>query len=404
MRKMNKELKKLFLVLGLYSLADGIFYMFQELWMAENNLSVGTISIVFSLCSVLSVSVIFLSSNLITKDKLKKFSCFLFLGKGITMLLLFLLHGTGYNIPIKFLIMLDYCIDVELWISLYPLITIIKKDDKVYAIKDILYDACYYIGVFLTGILLGKSIGKLEINYNFYIFIACILTFIPFFILRNTNLEKYTKKEEQPKYTNQLKEIIKKIKTDKISKIYLLFVIFGEISYSCLTEMQVLLLANYFHFEEATIANINIILGMASVIVGSVVIAKLTCKNNYVNLFLKFGIRFILYMIAFLLNSKIMMLISLVFIELSSDAFLDITHAPYINRFDSEDQLSFNNLKEMIEYLGTAIGVFLCGITLNLGLRYIFLVSSLFIVFQIAFAFYALYLRNKEIDKENKLS
>jgi len=58
----------------------------------------------------------------------------------------------------------------------------------------------------------------------------------------------------------------------------------------------------------------------------------------------------------------------------------------------------------MIEYLGTAIGVFLCGITLNLGLRYIFLISSLFIVFQIAFAFYALYLRNKEIDKENKLS
>lgn len=400
MKKGNKELKRLFIILGLYSLADGIFYMFQELWMAENNLSVGTISIIFSLCSILSVSVIFLSSNLITKDKLKKFSCSLFCGKGITLLLLFLLNGTGYNIPIKFLIMLDYVIDVELWISLYPLITLIKKDDKIYAMKDIVYDACYYIGVFLTGILLGKTIGIFKINYNFYILIACILTFIPLFILRKTDLEKYSKKEEKTKYTNQLKALIKNIKTDKISKMYLLFVIFGEISYSCLTEMQVLLLADYFHFEASAISSFNIILGIASVIVGSLVISKLTFKNNYVNLFIKFGLRFILYLIAFLFDSKIVMLLSFLYIKLSTDAYLDITHAPYINRYDNESQLAFNNLKEMIEYLGTSIGVFLCGITLVYGLRYIFLVSSLFIALQLTFAFYALYLRNKEIDKK----
>lgn len=399
MKKINKELKKLFIILGLYSLADGIFYIFQELWMAENNLSVGTISIVFSLCSILSVSVIFLSSNIITQDKLKKFSCSLFCGKGITMLLLFLLNGTGYNVPIKFLIMLDYVIDVELWISLYPLITLIKKDDKIYAMKDIVYDACYYIGVFLTGLLLGKTIGIFKINYNFYILIACILTFIPLFILRKTNLEKYSKKEEKTKYTNQLKAIIKNIKTDKISKMYLLFVIFGEISYSCLTEMQVLLLADYFHFEASAISNYNIILGIASVIVGSIVISKLTFKNNYINIFIKYGFRFILYLIAFLFDSKIIMLLSFLYIKLSTDAYLDITHAPYINRYDNESQLAFNNLKEMIEYLGTSIGVFLCGITLVYGLRYIFLVSSLFIALQLIFAFYALYLRNKEIDK-----
>lgn len=62
MKNLNKELKKLLIVLGLYSLADGIFYIFQELWMIENHLSISTISTVFSLCSILSVSVIFLSS------------------------------------------------------------------------------------------------------------------------------------------------------------------------------------------------------------------------------------------------------------------------------------------------------------------------------------------------------
>lgn len=400
MKIMNKELKRLLIVLGLYSLADGIFYVFQELWMTENNLSVNTISIVFSLCSILSVSVIFLSSNLITKEKLKKFSCSLFLAKGITMLLLFFLNGTGYNIPIKFLIMLDYVIDVELWITLYPLITLIKKDDKIYAIKDIIYDACYYIGVFLTGILFGKSIGKFQIHYNFYILIACVLTFITFIILYKTDLEKYTKKEKNPSGSNQLKSMIRRIKTDKISIFYLLFVFFGEISYSCITELQVLILADYLHFSTSTISNFNIILGIGGVIVGSLVISKLTLKNNYINIFLKFGIRCILYLIAFISNQTFFILIAFVFIKLSTDAYLDITHAPYVNRYSNEEQLGFNNLKEMVEYIGTGIGIFLCGIALSYGVRYIFLVGSLFIMAQLGFAFYALYLRNKEIDKK----
>ena len=239
MKKMNKELKKLLIILGLYSLADGIFYIFQELWMAENNLSVGTISTVFSLCSLLSVSVIFLCSNLIPKEKLKKFSCYLFLIKTFVMFLLFILNGTGFNIPIKFLIMVDYVIDVELWISLYPLITIIKKDDKIYAIRDIIYDACYFIGVFLTGILLGKGIGFLKINYNFYILIACIITFIAFIILYKTDIDKYQKKEIKEKVSIGLKAITQKIKKDKVSNFYLLYVSFGSISYSCITDLQI---------------------------------------------------------------------------------------------------------------------------------------------------------------------
>lgn len=403
MKNMNKELKRLLIVLGLYSLAGGTFYIFQELWMAENNLSVGTISTVFSLCSLLSVSVIFLCSNLIPKEKLKQFSCGLFLLKTLVMFLLFVLNGTGLNILIKFLIMLDYVIDVELWISLYPLITLIKKDDKIYAIKDLIYDACYYIGVFLAGILLGKGIGLFHINYNFYILIACIITFLAFYILHKTNLKPYMKAEKKQDVTNQLKNIVLKIKKDKISVFYLLYVLFGEISYSCITELQVLILADYFYFSATAISNYSIILGIGAVLVGTLVIAKLTFKNNYVNLLLKYGIRLFLYLVALIFDHKLFILLAFIFIKLSSDAYLDITDAPYVNRFLNEEQLAFNNLKEMIEYIGTGIGIFLCGVALEYGVRFIFLVGSLFIAFQIGFAFYALYLRNKEVDSERKI-
>lgn len=395
--KMKKELKRLLIVLGLYSLSSGIFYIFQELWMEENHLSVQTISTVFSLCSILSVSVIFLSSNLIPKEKLKKFSCSLFLIKSVVMFILFLLNQTGFNILIKFLIMVDYVIDVELWITLYPLIALVKKSDKLYALRDLIYDACYYIGVFLTGLLLGKSIGILEINYNFYILIACIITFSTFLILYKTDLEKYFKKEENKlNTTNMLKSIINKLKIDKVSRVYLLYAFFGEISYSCITELQVLILADYLHFSALAISNYSIILGIGSVLIGFIILSKFTFKNNYVNLLLKYGIRLCLYFLAFLFNNKLLFLVAFVFIKLSSDAYLDITDAPYINRYNNEEQLAFNNLKEMVEYVATSIGIFLCGIALLFGVRFIFLVGSLFIMAQIGFAFWALNLRNKE--------
>ncbi len=149
---------------------------------------------------------------------------------------------------------------------------------------------------------------------------------------------------------------------------------------------------DYFEFSVSTISNYSILLGIGSVIVGSLVIAKFTLKNNYINLSLKFGIRLFLYLLAFIFNQKILILLAFIFVELSSDAYIDITDAPYVNRYNDEDQLAFNNLKEMIEYVATSIGVFLCGWALLYGIRYIFL----FILFQILLAFYALYLRKQE--------
>lgn len=392
---MNKELKRLLIVLGLYSLSGGIFYIFQELWMTENNLSIQTVSTVFSLCSILSISVIFLSSNLITKEKLKKFSCILFLLKTLVMICLFILNQTGLNILIKFLIMVDYVIDVELWISLYPLITLIKKSDKIYAIKDLIYDACYYTGVFLAGLLLGKSIGIFKINYNFYILIACLITFIAFTFLSKTNLDKYQKKEKDVD-NNMLKLVMDKVKKDKVSINYLIYAFLGEASYNSIMGLMVLVLVDYLNFSAFAVSNYSIILGLGAALVGTIVIAKFTFKNNYINISLKYGIRLLLYILAFISNNKILILITFIFVELSSDSYIDVTDAPYINRYNSDLQLSFNNLKEMIEYLGEGIGLFLGGIALSIGLRYIFLVGIIFIALQILFAFKALKYRNEE--------
>ena len=50
----------------------------------------------------------------------------------------------------------------------------------------------------------------------------------------------------------------------------------------------------------------------------------------------------------------------------------------------------------IIRFLGESIGVFLCGTMYEIGLKYMFGLSALFMVFQISIAYYLIVLRKKE--------
>jgi len=393
---MNKEVKRILIVLGLYALSGGLFYNFQELWLASNNLSTKTIGTVYSLCALLSVSTIFLCSNLIKQDKLKKFTCSLLLLKSIIIFSLFLLNNSGLNILIKFLIMMDYVADVEIYACIYPMITLITKNDKIYASRGIIYEISYYVAILLTGFLLGKTILLVNINYNFYLLLGAAAIFISFLVLKNTNLEQYYKKVKQNKDNTILKKLINKIKNDKISKNYLLFVFMGEISYYSISSLLITLLTNYLSFTPSSASIIILVLGILSTIVGTLILTKLTAKNDYINISIKYLGRFLTYLLAALTGSKIMILLAIIYMVLTSISYSHVTDAPYINRFDGEYQLSFCNLTEMIGYFSRSIGTFLCGYAIVINVRYIFVIALIFVALQLYFGYKALYLRNKE--------
>jgi len=400
---MNKEVKKIFLVLAFYALSGGIFYNFQELWMADNNLSTQTIGIVYSLCALLSVSTIFLCSNLITKDKLKKFALVLILLKFIILLALFFLNSTGLNIIIKFLIMVDYVIDVEIWASIYPMISLITKNDKVYALKDLIYSYAYYGGIVLTSIFLGKTIMSLNINFNTYCLIGSILMLFAFIILYSTDLNKYSKNniKEENITGNSLKKVINIIKNDDITQNYLVYHLTGSISYACLNGMLITLLTLNMGFSASSASNFKMILGIIAVFVATLILEKLTLKNDYINFSIKFIGRLVLYLLAFILNNKIIFLVAIIFMRLLAESYSHISEAPYVNRFSSDNQLAFCNLREMIGYFSKAIGNLLCGIAIAMGTRYNFLFALVFIIFQVIFGFNALRLRKKENEVVN---
>ena len=201
----------------------GIFYNFQELWMAENNLSLRTISIVFSICALLTVSIIFLCSNLIRKEKLKKFTTILLVLKTIILFSFFILNSSGLNILIKFLVMLDYVIDVEIFACIYPMITMIEKNDKLYAKRSLIYSFFYYFGALIAGILLGKTIFNLYFNYNFYALIAAIFSLISTIFLISVKVPEIKSNTKEVDY-DAFYRVIDQLKQDKPSFYFLLFI------------------------------------------------------------------------------------------------------------------------------------------------------------------------------------
>lgn len=392
---MNKEILKIFIVLGLFSLSGGIYYNFQELWMNENGLSITTISIVYSLGALLTVSTIFLCSNLIKQRKIKTFALGLLLLKGVSILSLYFLNGSSLNILIKFLIMFDYVIDVEIFATIYPMITLVAKSDKIYAARGLIYALLYYLGVIFATFSIGKNAGFVSIDYNLHVLIGSVLIFLALIVLATTNLEKYYPKKDSDE-TGLLFKLFAIVKKDKISLTYFAYTASGAVSYYCLLGLTVLLLTNFFDFSPVASSSINMALGIGSALLGIFILACLNFKNRKISLAIKYVIRVILYLIAFIFNIKILYLIALFYPKVISESYTQVTDAPYINRFEGKYQLAFCNLKEMVSYFGRSIGTLLSGIAMGWGLRYIFMIAFIFSLIQCVISYITLNLYEKE--------
>ena len=393
---MNKDVKKILIMLVFYSLSAGMLYNFQELWMTTNNLTVKTISIVYSLCALLTVSTIFICSNLLKQNKLKNFISILIYLKVLIILALSILNSSGLNVLIKLLIMIDYIMDVEILISIYPLISIITKDDKVFAKRGIIYTLFYYTGAIITAVLLGKFIAGIEITYNFYLLLSAISLLISFIILRSININQYLVNKEKDLDVDIMNKLVSKLKKDKISLNYLLYVFNGNVSFYAINSLVLTLLINNLSITPSNASFLLLGLGICAAFIALLILSKLTLKNNYINIGIKFIGRLLTYLLVILFNSKITILVSIIYTRILSESYSHITDAPYVNRFDSDLQLTFCNLKEMVGYLSRGIGTFICGIAITVNVKFAYLIAIIFVIIQVYFAYRALYLKNKE--------
>lgn len=384
-----KEENKILIMLAFFSISAGLWGNFRQLWLQDNNYMVTDISNIISIGTFISVIIIALIGKYVKLDKLKNMLVIVLITKFINMIWLYLLNQTISTELIKLLIIIDIVTEYIIITSIYPLITTIVKTWTIYSKRRLTEYLFRDIGILFGGLFIGKSIAGLLINYNICLLIANAFLALALIVLLNikVNNSKNEKHEEL-----SAKDIFK----DKILILYSIYTLIGTIAMSTALGLKMITLTNYFKFSDSVATNYLLIVGLLADIFGIIALKYLTPKNDYITVTIKFGIRFLAYAIAFISNNMMITLIAITWSIFISTSYENICDAVYINRLYNKYQLNFSNICHIIRFLGEAIGVFLCGLMYEKGLRYMFGLSAVFIIFQLILGYYMIHLRRKE--------
>lgn len=386
----NKNENKILLMLAFFSISIGLWNNFRQLWLQDNLFSVSNISNIISLGTLISVIAISLIGKYVKLDKLKKILSIVLILKFINMMFLYFFNNSNYSLLINIFIIIDIVTEYITITSIYPLITTITKNGTIYSKRRLTEYLFRDIGILFGGIFIGKIIFGILIDYNVCLIISNIFLLISIFIIITMKLDTNT--ENTKDKSSCLKEVLK----SKIMILYLIYTLIGTVAMSTALGLKMLTLTNYFKFSDNVATVYLLVVGLLADVFGIIALRYLTPKNDYVTVTLKFGIRFLGYILAFVSNNLFITIMAISWSIFISTAYENICEAVYINRLENRYQLSFSNMCHITRFLGESIGVFLCGMMYEIGLKYIFGLSALFMVFQISIAYYLISLRKKE--------
>ena len=387
---LNKNENKILLMLAFFSISIGLWNNFRQLWLEDNSFSVSNISNIISLGTLISVIAIAFIGKYVKLNKLKNTLVVVLILKFINMLFLYIFNKSNLLSVINILIIIDIATEYITITSVYPLITILNKSGTLYSKRRLTEYLFRDIGILFGGVFIGKTISGILIDYNVCLIISNIFLLISIFVITTIKLDTRDEKKENK---NSCFKIILK---SKIIYLYLIYVLIGTIAMSTALGLKMLVLTNYFGYSDNVATNYLLIIGLLADIFGIVALKYLTPKNDYLTITIKFGIRFIGYILAFISNNLIITIIAISWSIFISTSYENICDGVYINRLDNKYQLSFSNICHIVRFLGESIGVFLCGMMYEIGLRYMFGLSAIFMIFQLGIAYYLINLRKKE--------
>lgn len=395
-----KDETKILIMLAFFSISMGLWNNFRQLWLQSNNMNVAQISSLLSMGTFISAILIFISAKTLKLDKIKGFITGCLLVNSINMFVLFLINGTGNLNFIKFCIVLNIVLEKFVIISIYPLITTIQKTETIYSKRKLVEYLFRDIGVLIGGIFIGKTIFNLGIDYNICLSISLVFMLIATLVISNIKINATNKKSEI-----SFKFILK----DKVLITYLITYFVGTMAINTGLGLKMLMLTNQLNFTPSVATNYLLMIGLIADLIGIIALKYLTPKNDYITLTLKFGIRLLLYVIAFISNNITLVIIAITWSILISTAYENKTDGVYINRVETKHQLFFSDMRFVAGITAESIGLLLAGVVFEYGIRYILGLSALLIIPQLGLSYLMIYMRHKEeknkkeIEEEKKL-
>ena len=322
----NKNENKILLMLAFFSISIGLWNNFRQLWLEDNSFSVSNISNIISLGTLISVIAIALIGKYVKLNKLKNTLSIVLILKFVNMLFLYILNNSNLLLLINILIIIDIVTEYITITSIYPLITILTKNGTIYSKRRLTEYLFRDIGILFGGIFIGKTISGILINYNVCLIISNIFLLISIFIIMTMRID--TSNEISKDKTSCLKIVLK----SKIMYLYLIYTLIGTIAMSTALGLKMLTLTNYFNFSDNMATVYLLVIGLLADVFGIIALKYLTPKNDYLTITLKFGIRFLGYILAFFSNNLFIIIIAISWSIFISTAYENICDAVYINR------------------------------------------------------------------------
>ncbi len=395
-RRAQTELRIL-IMLACFSVSVGLWENFRQLWLQKNDFTTTAISNITSLGTIFTVIGVIVVAKTVDVPRMKRFMSIALIARSVNMLLMFILNSTGLRVLIDICIIFDILATSLVFTGIYPLITTAMKSNQAYSRRKLVEYLFRDVGVFIGGIFIGQYIGNFLIDYNVCLMIALIFSVVATIIMVRIPII-ITERMPESKFS-MLKFILK----NKIQRIYMIFAFLSNAAWSTATGLKMLMLTDYFDFSASMATTYLLVLGLLSDLVGILALRYFTPKNDYATIWIKFGVRALAFAFAFTTGNIFMCFLALTWGLLSSTAYENITDGYYINAIDNRHQLQYNSFKHVVNYLGDAVGIFLCGQMLQFGAQYVFGLAALICVPQISLAFYLIYLRRKQ-GRSRKLS
>lgn len=361
----NKSLTIL-IFLALFGFSIGLFDNYRELWMSANNMSSITISHIISISYIVTVLVLFYFTIRVSTEKLKNGIVISLMIKLITSTILICLNGTNKVFLIKFLMFFDIAFTQVIVSSIYPLMMSIAKNDEIYTKKEVITNIANKLGFLLVSIILGKTIVGTFIDYNICLLLSTIFVFLSFLILNNLELKKENKNNNI-----NIEETIKYFNKNKVLLLYLITCLVGGIIWSSVIGMPMLTLTNRLGFKPNHASFFILSIGILSNILSVLVLKFFRHKNDHVNLIFKFGLRVVLYLLVFLINNNIILIITFIYLLITDAMYSFIFDSHFINSVEEEYSLLITVLKYCASLIGNSLGVFICGLLFNLDIKYL---------------------------------
>jgi len=371
-KKLQDKSVQLLIFLGIFGFALGLFNNYRELWMVNNNLNPTTIGRIISISYIVTVLILSFFTLKITESKLKNGITISLILKMVTSSILIVLNNTNKLFLIKFFMFFDIAFTQVILSSIYPLIMTIAKNDLLYTKRDVVESIMNKLGFLVISILLGKTIGKLTINYNISFILSLIFTFIAFIVFINIEI-KINKDSKQL----DIKEAYNYFKKNKIFLFYLISNLIGSVIWSIVLGMPLLSLTQILSFNTNNASFLILGLGILSNILAILIVKYFRFKNDHLNVIFKYGIRIILYFLMFILNNNIILLITIIYLLITDAPYGFILNSYFINKIEEKYSILLTILKYSTTLLGKGIGVFICGLFFDLSLKYIGLITLL---------------------------